>query len=84
MGDVGLSIRAAGSEDRTWFRTDLGSDDLETIYFDERDSRAILTVLLEMETRGADVILGASGDVETVVAEFDITGLALNYQRLPC
>lgn len=82
--ETGLSIREAGqpADAGTWFWTE--DNDLEYVGFDPRPSEEIMEILLEMEQHGQDVTLGVSGDYDTVVADFDVTGVATNLQRLPC
>ena len=86
LGETGLNLRFSGQEPDagTYYWTDKGSDDLEIVWFDDRDTKAILDFLREANIQGKDVRMGVSGDYDTVVADFDLTGFTTNFQRLPC
>ena len=83
LGDTGVSLRVGNSE-RTWFWTDRGSDDLTRIWFAQQDTLDILDILQATERHDEALTIGASGDVDTVVAEFNLTGFTANAQRLSC
>ena len=83
LGEAGISVQI-GNGDRTWFRTDSGSDDLERIWFDDRDSEAIIGLLQSAGQQGETLTIGASSDADTVVARFDVVGLTANLRLLPC
>ena len=87
LGQTGMNIRwvTQDPEQGTHFRTDSGSDDLETIWFTDRDTRAILGLIQDAERQSTDITIGAVGEYDAVVvADFDVTGFTTNYQRLPC
>ena len=83
-GRSGLNLRFAEQEPEngTFYWTD--DNDFEYVGFDRRDERDILTFLEQAERQGKDVRMGVSGDYDTVVADFDVTGFTTNFQRLPC
>lgn len=83
LGETGVSF-TIGDGERVWFRTDAGSDDLEAVWFDPPETRAILGLLAEAERRNQPLKVGATSDGGTVVAWFDVTGFATNRARLPC
>ena len=86
LGEARLNIRFAdrGPEEGTYYWTDRGSDDLESIWFSSRDTKSILEFIEDADRQGKDVRMGASSDYDTVVADFDVAGFTTNLQRLPC
>lgn len=86
LGETSLNIRFGDQTagEGTFYRTDKGSDSLESVWFSERDSRDIVEFIEQAEHQGKDVTMGVSGDIDTVVADFDVTGFTTNFQRLPC
>ena len=86
LGETGLNLRYEGQdvEQGTWYWTERGSDDLESVWFDNRSTQAILSFIEQADRQGRDVTMGVSGDYGTVIADFDVTGFATNFQRLPC
>ena len=65
------------------FEADGGSSDLEEIRFRPRDDRGIITFIRDAEHGGQEVGMSAS-DYDSATGFFDVTGFAVNYQRLPC
>ena len=86
LGKAGLNLRFDHQEsaDGTYFWTDRGSDDLENIWFDRRDSEAIIEFIQNADDQAHGITIGVSSDYATVVAGFDVTGFAANFQLLPC
>ena len=86
LGEAGLNLRFAEQEagEGTYYWTDSGSSSLESIWFKRRDTRDILAFLEQADRQGKDVTMGVSGDYDTVVADFDVSGFTTNFQRLPC
>ena len=86
LGEMGLSVRYEDQDvnQGTWYRTDKGSDDLESVWFSDRDTQAILGFIENADRQSKNVTIGASSDYDTVVSDFDVTGFTANFQRLPC
>ena len=86
LGETGFSIRFEDQDIKAseWYWTDRGSGDLEAIWFSTQDTRDILAFLEQADRQGKNVRMGVSGDYDTVVADFDVTGFTTNSQRLPC
>ena len=84
VGRTGLNIRTTEQaiEEGIYFWTE--DNDLEYVGFDRRESLNILALFEQAERLGKDVTMGVSGDYDTVVADFDVTGFTANFQRLPC
>ena len=84
LGETGFSL-AIGDGERNWFITDRGSDDLESIWFDDDDEQSIIELIQIAERQGDTIRIGAVSEYDSVVvAWFDVTGFTVNYQRLPC
>ena len=81
---TGLSVRymGQGPDQGMYYWTD--GNALEYVGFDSRATASIVEFLLQAEREGRDVTIGVSGSLDTVVADFDLTGLSTNLQRLPC
>lgn len=86
LGETGFNLRFEDQavDEGTFYWTDRGSDDLEAVWFSTKDTRHILDFLQNADHQGRDVTMGVSGDYDTVVADFDVTGFTVNFQRLPC
>lgn len=90
-GETGLNLYYQDqevSEASIYFTEESGST-METAWFDSRDSRAILWFIEQADRQDRDVRMGVVGYVGgdasiVVVADFDVTGYAVNYERLPC
>ena len=62
---------------------------MESIWFSYEDSRDILEFIEQADRQNRDVRMGAIGIVDgeladSVVADFDVTGFIINFQRMPC
>ena len=84
VDDTGVSVTIGDNSEYEYFWSDLGSDDLETIWFTAGDEDRIIELLKQADRLGDTVRFGVSGDFHTVVADFDVTGVTTNLQRLPC
>ena len=84
LSETSINIRSTsqGPEVGTYF--DSEDDDLVSLWFDRRVSGEVIAHLKVLERQGVDITIGASGDFDTVVADFEITGLTNNLSRLPC
>ena len=60
-----------------------GSEDQETIYF-PNSSETLIGLMLKAEALRPYMRVVASSDYATVVADFDLRGLGINFLRLPC
>ena len=85
VGDIKLNIRFVGRapEEGTYW-TDKVVDAFEWIWFGTQETSSILAYIEEAERQGKDITIETFGDDETVVANFDVTGFTMSYQRLPC
>ena len=83
--DVSVNFHLVDQEpgEGLYLRTDEGSEDLESVWFTDRQTRDIIAFLRDTERAGKDMTIGAVG-VNTVVADFDVTGFETNYLRLEC
>ena len=86
LGETSLNIRFENqaARDGPFYHTDKGSDDLERVWFNSRDTEAILRFLEDADRQDKDVTMGAVSDYATVVAYFDVTGFTANFHLLPC
>lgn len=92
-GETGLSVLIGSPfgtrpdwSSATTFWTDEGSDDLERVWSDSRDSAAIISLIQDTERQEEPLTIGVVGELEgnAVFADFDVTGFTTNFQRLPC
>ena len=81
FGETTLSVRV-GNDQRTWFNSERGS--IKSVWFDSRDSEAIISVVADAERREQPLHIGASSKYATVVASFEVAGFELNHRRLDC
>ena len=81
---INIRFEEYGPEQGTRLETAFGSDDLETVFFSERDDIQIYVLLEDADQQGKDLTMAVVGDYATVVANFDVTGFTTNFQRLPC
>ena len=73
-----------GQDDGQWFEPSGGSDNLQAVWFDRRDSTSILNLIAQAEQRSETLEIGAGSGISVVVAVFDVTGYAANRSRLNC
>ena len=91
-GETGLAIRYGDQEisAASNYYTEESDSTLVTAWFDSRDSRAILWFIEQADRQDRDVAIAALSNVGSdeeqvlVIADFDVTGYAVNYERLPC
>ena len=92
-GETGLSVLIGSPfgtrpewSSATTFWTDEGSDGLERVWSDSRDSAAIISLIQDAERQEEPLTIGVVGELEgnAVFADFDVTGFTTNFQRLPC
>ena len=84
IGTTGLNARFVSDaiEDGQWFWTE--DNEFEYVGFERMESAGIINIIQDADLQDRDLIFGVSGDYDTVVADFDVTGFTTNYQRLPC
>ena len=66
--------------------TDNGSDDLESIWFDRRDSERIVDWVQDAERQDKPLSIGVTANTGSagVIGDFDVSGFQTNFERLPC
>ena len=87
LGEVKFSIRFTDqAPEAGTYWTDNRSEGFEWIWFGSHETSSILAHIEEAERQGKDLTIEASdgNSEETVVADFDVTGFTVSYQRLPC
>ena len=94
LGEAGFSIAIDNllGDEKEWpnsdttntFWTDDGSDDLARIYFDRRDSVAIIRRIQDAEAQETTISFGVASDYGGVIADFDPIGFSTVFSRLPC
>ena len=87
LGDPRLYVydgRELDFDEAARFESDGGSSDLESIWFHHRDDREIIALIQDAERRGQDIGMSAFSDYDSATGFFDVTGFAVNYQRLTC
>ena len=82
-GDTAVSVTISATQ-TGHFESDFGSDDLEMIFFNASESAGLIGLMLHAESRRPYVRVVVSGNIDTVVADFDVTGIATNISRLAC
>ncbi len=90
LGETFLNIHYRDEDiSDTWYETEGGSNDSERIWFNDSDSEAISLFIKEADHQDRDVRIGVVNtlngrNLNTVIADFDVTGYAVNFGRLPC
>ena len=83
LGSMRISVTIDEGE-RVWFDTRDGSDDLEALTFNRRDSVAIIGLLKDAERQQVSVRISAVSPTDVAIGYFDVTGLTTNLERMPC
>ena len=88
LGEIDFSIRFGDQapESGTYWTDNIKNIGIEWVWFGPHSTRAILVYIEEAERQGKDLTVEASdgNSEETIVADFDVTGFTMSYQRLPC